>query len=190
MRCILVWREREGAIKLFGAHFHVASNDYSRFLHNMTSYDYQYSALNKSFLASPFWFSHDLRCRNVFIIQPRSQHLLPFFIFGSLVVWKNCLGAYLVPAAVRLCFLLLYFAHAAQLPWSSCGHWPQCSPLCSWALNVATMGFASYVVLQESFLPAQFKFSHDAPTFLFIWAPSQHLLVFIFLSALWFGRNV
>ena len=53
VRCILVWREREGAIKLFGGHFHVASNDYSRFLHNMTSYDYQYSALNKSmFLAA------------------------------------------------------------------------------------------------------------------------------------------
>ena len=39
--CILVWREREGAMKLFGFHLHVASNDYGGFSHNMTSYDYQ-----------------------------------------------------------------------------------------------------------------------------------------------------
>ena len=32
-------------MKLFGLHFHVASNAYSRFSHNMTSYDYQYSSL-------------------------------------------------------------------------------------------------------------------------------------------------
>ena len=39
--CILVWREREGAMKVFGLHFHVASNDYGRFSPNMTSYDDQ-----------------------------------------------------------------------------------------------------------------------------------------------------
>ena len=48
--------------------------------------------------ASPFKFSHDMRCRNIFIyLGPIATSDWFSFIFVSLVVWKKYLGDYLVP---------------------------------------------------------------------------------------------
>ena len=83
-----------------------------------------------------------------------------FFIFASLVVWKDCLGAYLVarqrwehPYAEWLRLFLQCFSRIATvklLCWDT-GLPPRGSILHLRGLRVATVAFTSDALLQESF---------------------------------------